>query len=206
MSAFVRGTCVFAIASIATVLSGRTFAQSDSPGVSAVDAPQATVTNAAQDAEEVTVRGRRKTLGQYRVELQEAKEELIAVYNEQNSGTDNDVTCRNEVATGTRMPQRVCRSNAQTTTEAAASREWLRELALGPRSTSGPSASAAGAAASATADAVAASSRSSAEIEKELKQLARENRTLYRAVVEYIEAEDTYLKARDEITARGTGE
>ena len=205
MRALVQGTRAFAIASIAAALSGRAFAQLDSPEVSAVEAEAAGV-NAAQELEEVTVRGKRKTLGQYRVELQEAREELIEVYNEQNSGTNNDVTCRNERSTGTRMPQRVCRSNAQTNAEAAGSRAWLSALLLGPRSTNGPSANAAGAAAGAQADAMAASRQSSAEIEKELEQLARENRTLYRAVVDYIEAEDTYIKARDEITARGDGQ
>ena len=203
MRAFVQGTRAFAIASIAAALSGRALAQSDSPELSAGDAPEAAGVNAAQELEEVTVRGKRKTLGQYRLELQEAREELIEVYNAQNSGTDNDVTCRNERSTGTRMPQRVCRSNAQTTAEAAASRAWLSALL---RSTGGSSGNAAGAAAGAQADAMAASRQSSAEIEKELEQLARENRTLYRAVVEYIEAEDTYIKARDEITARGGGQ
>jgi hypothetical protein len=194
---FALGTRFVAIASIAAALSGQAFAQSDSPDVSAVEAPQATLTNATEDAEGITVRGRRKTLGQYRLELQKAREDLNEVYNRENSGTGNDVTCRNERSTGTRMPQRVCRSNAQTNAEAAASRAWLSALLLGPRSTSG-SAGAGG-----EADAMAASRQSSAEIEKEVEQLARENRTLYRAAVEYLEAEDTYIRARDEITARG---
>jgi hypothetical protein len=90
----------FVVLVLAAALSSGAFAQSDSPP----DAGRAT--SPTEETEEITVRGR-KTLTEYRLELEEAREELIAVFNEENSSANNDVTCRDERPTGSRMPQRV---------------------------------------------------------------------------------------------------
>ena len=159
----------------------------------------------AQEPEEITVRGR-KTLEQYRVELVEARDELVEAYNEANSSDANDITCRNERATGTRMPQRVCRSNAQSQAEANAARDLLRgfthsagryttpigQTPEGPV----PQVNASIGAANAQAGAEMLSAESRAAIEAELETLKKENRQVYRAVVKYLEAEDEYKRAR----------
>lgn len=54
------------------------------------------------------------------------------------------------------------------------------------------------AAVSGASDAVARTEASRAAIEQELERLARENKTLYRAALKYIEAEDAYIGARAE--------
>ena len=188
MLRFIQGPCALLMVGAAAALSSQAFAQSDS-------APQSSVANRAEVAEDqITVRG--KALGRYRLELEEAREELIEVYNEQNSDDDNDVTCRSEAPTGSRMTQRVCRSNVQTRAEAEASHAFLNALLENAGRPSAnpinPGADAKGA----QADAVAASAQSSARIQEELERLARQNRELYRAAVKYVDAEDAYSSAR----------
>src|SRR5262245_30323945 len=120
MREFVQRSCALTLVGLATALSGEAFGQADS-------ALQPSVANRTdQSIDEVTVRG--KALSRYRLELEEARDELIEIYNEENSGEGNDVTCRNERPTGSRMPQRVCRSNAQTQAEAESSRAFLTAL------------------------------------------------------------------------------
>lgn len=173
---------------IAAAAAGQAFAQSDPPGQSGV---------AAAD-DQITVRG--KALSRYRLDLEEARDELIEVYNEQNSGDDNDVICRDERPTGSRMPQRVCRSNAQMKAEADASRAFLNALLNNVGSSRGNSS---GAAKAAEGEAMLKSRYSAAQIEQELEKLARQNREIYRAAVKYIEAEDAYHGARaDAISSR----
>ena len=184
-------SCTLVLVNVATALSSEAFAQADS-------VPQPSVTSAARQEDEITVRG--KALSRYRLELEEAREELIDVYNEENSGDDNDVTCREERPTGSRMPQRVCRSNAQARAEADASRTFLNALLNNVGSSRG---NVAGEARSATGEASVKSQYSSAQIEQELEKLARETRKLYRAAVKYVEAEDAYNDARGEAAGRG---
>jgi len=182
----------WALVSVAAALSGQAFAQADSAP------PSAVTRSAAQPEDEITVRG--KALSRYRLELEEARDELIEVYNEENSGEDNDVTCREERPTGSRMPQRVCRSEAQSRAEADASRAFLNALLNNVGSSRGNSS---GAAKAAEGDAILKSRYSSAQIEQELEKLARENRKLYRAAVKYVEAEDAYNGARGDAASRG---
>jgi len=175
---------------VAAAVSTQAFAQSD-------PAPPARV---AEAEDQITVRG--KALSRYRLDLEEAREELIEVYNEQNSGDDNDVVCRDERPTGSRMPQRVCRSNAQIRAEADASRAFLNALLNNVGSSRGNSS---GAAKAAEGEAMLKSRYSAAQIEQELEKLARQNRVLYRAAVKYVEAEDAYNSARaDAAPSRAT--
>jgi hypothetical protein len=193
MRAFVQAPLAFALFGLAAVLSGRALAQSDSTA-DRLEAP-------TEGPEEITVRGR-KSLSEYRLDLAAAREEIVEAYNAANSSDDNDVTCRNERPTGTRMPQRVCRSNAQSEAEANASRAFLRALTHSAgnfRSETlpgGPQVNASIGAAVAQSDEVTLSAESRAQIEAELERLKKEDRQVYRAVVKYLELEDEYNRAR----------
>ena len=188
MSPFLPRPLVVPALGIAIVLSGQAFAQSEPP-------------------EEITVRGQ-KPLEQYRLELESAREDLVAAYNEANSSDKNDIVCRNERVTGTRMPQRICRSKAQSEAEASASMNFLRSLThsagrAGSTPIAGaappevlPAVNASIAAAGAQAGAEMLSAESRAAIEAELETLKKENRQVYRAVVKYLEVLDEYNRAR----------
>ena len=196
MRVFVRRPLAFAIVSLAAVLSGRALAQSDAA-------------NPTEAPEEITVRGQ-KSLTQYRVELEEAREELVQIYNEENSSDANDVTCRDEQPTGSRMPQRVCRSNAQSKSEASAARWFLNALTTsagryeGPGGAGsapfqgGPEINAEIGTAVAQGDGVAGDAAGRAAVEKELERLKKENRRVYRAALKFIELQDEYNNARQD--------
>jgi hypothetical protein len=203
MRAFVQRPLAFVIVGLAAVLSGRVFAQSDS-------APGATTP--AEAPEEVTVRGR-KTLTQYRLELERARDEIFEIYNKANQGDDNDITCRDERPTGSRMPQTVCRSNAENAADAGASRNFLNALLMssgsfrspaGPPGTALPGGSQVNAnigTGAAQGDGASGAADALAKFETEWNRLLGENRQLYRAVVKYAELEDEYARARGVTTA-----
>src|SRR5262245_17148784 len=67
---------------------------------------------AAEQPEELTVRGR-KTLPQYRLELERARDNIFRLFNAANEGKDTDIRCRDEQPTGTRVLHTVCRSEAE---------------------------------------------------------------------------------------------
>ena len=191
MRAFVQPSFAFALVGLTVAFSGPVLAQADgAPAAGSTETP-----------EEITIVGGRP-LSDYRLELEEARLALVDAYNEANSSDANDVTCRNERATGTRMPQRVCRSKAQSDAEASASMNFLRSLTHSAgnfRSATAPggpqlNASIGAAAAQSSAEVLSAESR--AAIEAELETLKKENRQVYRAVVKYLELEDEYNRAR----------
>lgn len=206
MRYLIQRPLAFAVIGVAAVLSGGVLAQAD-------PAPEPAATSSTERPEEITVRGRR-TLTEYRLALEQAREELIDVFNEENSGEDNDVTCRNERPTGSRMPQRICRSNAQSDAEAAAARGFLTSLFASagnfitntrgggaPPPAGGPQINAAIGTAVAQADGVAGDAGARATLDEELQRLQKENRRLYRAVLKYVELENEYKKAREELGA-----
>jgi hypothetical protein len=121
MRAFLK--CSLALASVAAILSSRAIQQPLQP-------PQP-----PEGIEEVVVRGG-KTLSQYRLELERAHDELLELFNESNEGNDTDVRCRNEAPTGTRIPQRVCRSHAEERAQANGARQFLNALFFGAGRTS----------------------------------------------------------------------
>ena len=193
MRAFVQRPLAFAISALAVALAGPVLAQNAAGGAPADGSTEA--------PEEITIVGGRP-LSEYRLELEEARLALVDAYNEANSSDANDVTCRNERATGTRMPQRVCRSKAQSDAEASASMNFLRSLThsagnfRSATAPGGPQLNASIGAATAQSGAEVLSAESRAAIEAELETLKKENRQVYRAVVKYLELEDEYNRAR----------
>jgi hypothetical protein len=202
MRVFVLRPFAFAIVGLAAVLSGRVLAQA------AADTPAPGATSPAEVDDEVTVRGR-KTMTQYRLEIEQARDEVFRLYNEANEGSDNDITCRAEQPTGSRMRQDVCRSEAESKAHAGAARDFLDALLMGSgmhrtglvgggpgpvRNTEIGTGVAQAAGRSGEQDALAA-------FEQEWKRLLSENRQLYRAVVKYSELQDEYNRARGSTTA-----
>lgn len=204
MRAFVQRPLALAIVGFAVVFSGRALAQSESAPDGA-STGRSEVSSRAEQPEEITVRGQR-TLEEYRLELEAAREDIVAAYNEANSSDANDITCRNERPTGTRMPQRICRSNAQSEAEANASRDFLLAMThsagryqtpLGQESPGPiPQVNASIGAAVAQSEEIGLSAASRAVIEAELERLKKEDRRVYRAVVKYLELQDEYDRAR----------
>jgi hypothetical protein len=78
-----------------------------------------------EEPEEIVVRG--KPLNRYRAEIELARDEMIRIFNEANEDDDNDVRCRYEAPTGSRIPQRVCFSAAQDRASANAALDFLQE-------------------------------------------------------------------------------
>jgi hypothetical protein len=203
MRAFVQRPLALAIVGFAAVFSGRALAQSESAPDGA-STGRSEVSIRAEEPEEITVRGQR-TLEEYRLEIAAAREDIVAAYNEANSSDANDITCRNERPTGTRMPQRICRSNAQSEAEANASRDFLLAMThsagryqtpLGGQPEVLPQVNASIGAATAQSGEAMLSAESRAVIEAELERLKKENRQVYRAVVKYLELQDEYDRAR----------
>jgi hypothetical protein len=196
MRAAARRSVALAIALAAVLLSDAAAAQPPAVERSAAAPAGASPREAP---EEITVRAPR-TLTQYRLEFEQARQELIDTFNEQNSGEDNDVTCRDERPTGSRVPRRTCRSSAQERAEALSAREFLTELLF---ASSRPGGASATQGATASGAARSRTERSRVEIETELRRLATENPKVFRAAVKYVEAEDAYREAR---TAGAEGE
>lgn len=201
MRAFVQRPLAFALIGFATILSGQVLAQADSPAASA-EAP-----------EEVTVRGR-KTMTQYRLELERARDDIFRIFNAANEGNDTDIRCRAEQPTGSRVRHDVCRSNAENRASAEAGQSFLRALfstsggfqtftrAGSPPPVAGDS--------QVNADVATARAQQAGETggatalqqwEAEWRRLLSENRDLYTAVVKYAELENEYAQARGETTA-----
>jgi hypothetical protein len=109
--------CSLALVSFAAILSSGAI----QPTEEAIRPPE--------DIEQVIVRGG-KTMSQWRLEVYEAQDELFKLFNELNEGEDNDLRCRDEAPTGTRIPQRVCWSHAQQRASATGARLFLNELLL----------------------------------------------------------------------------
>jgi hypothetical protein len=79
-----------------------------------------------KQAEEVIVRGRR--LGELRSEVRLARERAYGIFNEINGSDDFDVYCREEVRTGTRSTDRVCRAQFESRISADAAHEYMSSL------------------------------------------------------------------------------
>jgi len=197
MLAFVQHPLAVAVITLAA-FAGRAAAQVDAA------APTPGATTSTEAVEEVTVRGE-KSMTQYRLEIEQARDEVFRLYNAANEGKDNDITCRAEQPTGSRMRQDVCRSNAENKANSDAARGFLNSLLRSSGSFLGPgggtnvnanigTGAAQGAAQSGTEDALA-------QFEEEWRRLLREDRQLYRAVVKYAELQDAYDRARGSTVA-----
>lgn len=168
MRAFVQRSLACAIVSLAAGLSGLVLAQS------------------AEEPEEIIVRA--KPLNRYRAEIELARDEMIRVFNEANDGEDNDVRCRYDVPTGSRIPVRVCFSAAQDRASAGAAGDLLNGLFLG-RGTE---------IAGAALNAADGESRAMLGFEKEWRRVMATNEKLREAAAKYRELENEFDRARGE--------
>lgn len=140
--------------------------------------------------EEIIVRG--KPLDRYRAEVEAARDEMIRLFNEANEGEDNDVRCRDEAPTGSRIPVRVCFSAAQDRLSANGARDFLHALTMGAGSASEGAATGI-----ASAQSVAAGERRAlTEFADEWRRVMSTNQPFHDAVVEYRELENEFNKAR----------
>jgi hypothetical protein len=186
MRAFVQRSLACAVFGLAAGLSGRVLAQS----------PQEALVQSPENIEEVIVRGG-KTLSQYRLELEQEHDELNELFNELNEGKDNDVRCRDESTTGTRIPQRACRSHAQQRADANGSRDFLNSLYFSSGAgDGGPQVNGAVGAGGALGDAINAGSRALVLFEKEWTRVLGGNPQFYAAVVEYVELKEEFDRMR----------
>jgi hypothetical protein len=80
----------------------------------------------SETADEVIVRGKR--LAEFRVEVQLARERAYAIFNEINSTDDFDVTCREEMRTGTRLERTVCAARFEGRVSRRAAQDYLATM------------------------------------------------------------------------------
>jgi hypothetical protein len=144
---------------------------------------------------------------QYRLEIEQAREEVFRRYNEANKGKDNDIACKDEQPTGSRMRQTVCRSEAENRAHAAAAFGFLTGLLRSAGNYNEPGATG-GTQVVANIDTKVSqdggqSGQADAltQFEAEWKRLLSEDRELFRAVVKYADLQDEYDRARGMATA-----
>ncbi len=130
-------------------------------------------------------------MNRYRAEIELARDEMIRVFNEANEGDDNDVRCRYEAQTGSRIPMRLCFSATQEGVSANGARDFLQALSRGDIWTSetlgiGSGQNAAG------------GERAMFDFEKEWRRVMGTNQQFYDAVVKYRELENEFDRARGE--------
>jgi hypothetical protein len=164
--------CSLGLVSFAAVLSDSLFAQNPQP---------------SQEIEEVVVRA--KPLNRYRAEIEVARDEMIRLFNEANEGDDNDVRCRYETPTGTRIPMRVCFSAAQDSVSANAGRDFLQALGRGDAFASATAGLGSG-------QNAAGGDRAMVAFENEWRRVMGTDQQFRDAVVTYRELENEYDRAR----------
>jgi hypothetical protein len=167
MFAFVQ--CALALFSFAAILSGRVLAQP------------------AEEPEEIVVRA--KPLNQSRAEIEVARDEMIRLFNEANEGEDNDVRCRYEAPTGSRIPVRVCFSAAQDRASEKGALNFLQAMRAGDTSSSATLGIGSGVNAR-------GGDRAMAEFEDEWRRVMGTNQEFQDAVVKYRELENEFDRAR----------
>jgi hypothetical protein len=170
MRAFVQ--CLLALVSFAAMPSGRVLAQP------------------VEEPEEIIVRA--KPLDRYRAEIEVARDEMVRLFNEVNENDDNDVRCRYEAPTGSRIPVRVCFSAAQDRASAKGAYDFLQALKMGAGSASQGAATGVGEA----QNAAGGGARAMEEFEEEWQHVMGTNQQFHDAVVKYRELEDEFDRAR----------
>ena len=141
-----------------------------------------------EEPEEIIVRA--KPLNRYRAEIELARDEMIRLFNDSNEDDDNDVRCRYEAPTGSRIPQRVCFSAAQDRASGNAARDFLQAAT---RNTGSLSAETGIGSAPNTAG---EESRAMLEFEEEWRRVMGRNQQFRDAVVKYRELENEFDRAR----------
>jgi hypothetical protein len=143
-----------------------------------------------EEPEEIVVRG--KPLNRYRAEIELARDEMIRIFNEANEDDDNDVRCRYEAPTGSRIPQRVCFSAAQDRASANAALDFLQEGTRSAREASLSTGTGLGSAPNTAGE----ESSALVEFEKEWRRLMSSNLQFQAAVVKYHELENEFDRSR----------
>jgi hypothetical protein len=157
----------------------------------------------AEPPEEITVEGGR-TLGDYRLELERARDEVFRRFNEANAGASTDVTCKDEQPTGSRMRQNVCRSAAENRAGSMAARDFLNSMVRNAGNyTTGtvnaPPGSLVNAEISAHVaqqDGQSGEADALAKFEREWVRMLRDDQDFYQAVVRYVELDTAYNRMR----------
>jgi hypothetical protein len=152
--------------------------------------PGLVLAQSAEEPEEVVVRA--KPLNRYRAEIELARDEMIKLFNEANEDDDNDVRCRYEAPTGSRIPQRVCFSAAQDRAGANAARDFVNGLVRSFGSAAQGSETGMGGAQTAAV----AENTALVRFEQEWWRLMRTNPQFYEAVAKYNELENEFDRAR----------
>ena len=214
MRPFIQRLLPFAVVGLVVALAGSAAAQSSSPpGGAAADRLEAAAADvliadaagATEQPDEVTVRGRQDVVGRYRLEMVKAWEGIVETFNKLNNDDDNEIVCKTEAPTGTRMGQSRCRSKAENASDAAAAKGFLNGLLRsagryvspgGDAPTTVTQVSGLVGTADAQREGVGGQEGARAELETELRKLMGENREFYRAVVKYVEARNDYNEAR----------
>jgi hypothetical protein len=163
------GKCSLGVVGFAAILSGPLLAQTTQP------------------PEEIVVRA--KPLNRYRAEIEVARDEMISLFNEANEGDDNDVRCRYEAPTGSRIPRRICFSASQDRVSANAGRDFLQALGRGDITASGTLGIGSGQNAS-------GGDRAMVEFENEWRRVMGTDQQFRAAVVKYRELENEFDRAR----------
>ncbi|HEX5046604.1 MAG TPA: hypothetical protein VFX89_05740 [Gammaproteobacteria bacterium] len=143
----------------------------------------------AEEPEEIIVRA--KPLKRQRLEIELARDEMIRIFNEANEGEDNDVRCRYDAPTGSRIPQRVCFSASQDRASARLAGELLQ---AGTRTTG--SGSSGTAALGALPNMVADENRATVAFDREWQRVMATNQQFRDAVVKYNELENVFDRSR----------
>jgi hypothetical protein len=153
--------------------------------------------------EEITVEGGR-TLREYRLELERARDDVFRRFNEANQGTRTDVTCKDEQPTGSRMRQNVCRTDAENQADATAAFNFLGALVRGAGSYITGQADAPPGTVMATnigtaeaqVDGESGEVDALAKFEQEWMRLLSQDQDFYRSVVTYVELAKQYDSLR----------
>jgi len=206
-----------AIVGAAALLPAQAFAQSASAAspagarleAAAADALIESAAGAAEAPDEITVKGKKDELAKYRLKMTQARDKVVETFNRVNSDDHNDITCRTEKPTGSRLGHSVCRSKAEDAADANAAKGFLTALVLnagnftsprgpgtGPALPGGPQVNAAIETGNSQQGGAMGEQQARANLEAELKKMMEQNRQLYRAVLEYVDAKDNYNKAR----------
>src|SRR5262245_55039599 len=120
MRSFTQRLLPFAVVGLGAVLSAQAEAQSEAAPAGAADSTLESAaldvlienatgsTGATEQPDEITVKGKKDDLGKYRLKMTQSRDKLVEVFNRVNSDEDNDVKCRTEKPTGSRLSHSVC--------------------------------------------------------------------------------------------------
>jgi tetratricopeptide (TPR) repeat protein len=171
----------------------RVAAQSEPP------APDDRADERPEQIEEITVIGT-QTTRTLRLEVQAARERVYDLFNSLNDDRELEILCRDAPATGTRVPQRVCRPRFADTATANAATVLLRALLF--ECSGSDFETCFNRNLSRAQGEVAGLPSRDKQLATEVQRLARENREFRRAISEYQVAENRY---RDAQRAEGPG-